>query len=161
MAIFLTVIITILVIVLLQILLLALSKPYIKKIIDDAIDVSCYINTYHYNKEEWDRIKIGQDRYCKLLFNNKVTSFRKDKTDFIFWILYTQIFSKLLNCIPVKVNMHNNRCLSEGEQRGTERFLDEYLKEQEKAYQNYATLAEVKNREDMEATASVEENSEA
>lgn len=147
MTILLTVIIAILVMLLLQFIILKISLPYAKETIKKAIDVSCYINTYHYSKDEINRIRIGRERYYEALFGDKVTEFKKDKTDYIFWIFYTQVFNKLLNCIPIDITMYNNRCLSEGELRKTELYLDDYLENQEKEYKKYATEIEIENRE--------------
>lgn len=161
MAIFLTIVFTILFIILIQITLLKLTQPYIKMVFDNAVNVACYVDTYHYTKEEWERIEIGQERYYKSLFKekSKLENFKRDKTDFIFWVLYTQVFNKLLGCIPIPVNRNNNRCLAEGESRKSEQFLDDYLKHQELEYSSYATIEELRNREDCESVAA-EENSE-
>lgn len=160
MTIFLTIVFTILFIILIQIFLFKLTQPYIKMIFDNAVEIACYVNTYHYSKDEWERIEIGQKRYYQSIFkkDGKLENFKKDKTDFIFWVLYTQIFNKLLECIPISVNRNNNRCLAEGESRNSEKFLDDYQKHQELEYSSYATKIELQNREDCESVA-VEENS--
>ena len=86
-----------------------------------------------------------------IIFKNKITKFKKKKTEFIFDILYTTIFVKLLSCIPIKINRYNNRCLSEGEVRKTEKILDDYLDKQEKMYLDYASDYEKQNRIDKES----------
>lgn len=149
----LAIIITILIIVLLEFLIFKLSVPYVKKIIFNAIDVACYVNTYHYMNDELARVKIGQERYYKSLFNDKKNDFTKDKTDFIFWILYTQFFNKLLNCIPIDINKYNNRCLSDGEERKTEQCLDKYQQNQEVEFIQYATENEIQTKKDIENVA--------
>ena len=79
------IIITILIVMLLAFIIFKLSIPYIRKIIFNAINVACYVNTYHYMDDEWTRVEIGQERYYKSLFNDKKNNFAKDKTDFIFF----------------------------------------------------------------------------
>lgn len=159
MAIFLSIIITIFIVACLQILFFKLAQPYIKMIFDKAIDVACYVNTYHYDKTTEERVTIGQERFYKVLFkeDGKLASFKREKTDFIFWMLYTHYFDCLLDCIPIFVNRHNNRCLAEGELRGTEKYLDDIQQKLEKRYKSYATLKELTVRHDCESVA-VEEN---
>lgn len=130
-----------------------LSIIFTKDVIKNAIDISCYVNTYHYTKDLEDRLKIGQDKYYYSLFD-KDRPFCRRKTDFIFEVFYTQIFNKLLNTIPVEVNRFNNRCLSDGEERKTEQKLDWYLKKQEEEYKKYASKNEIKSRQDCEACES-------
>ena len=98
-------------------------------------------------------MEIGQERYYKSLFNDKKNNFAKDKTDFIFWILYTQFFNKLLNCIPIDINKYNNRCLSDGEERKTEQCLDKYQQNQEVEFIQYATENEIQTKKDIENVA--------
>lgn len=140
------IIITILVIILLQLLFIKLTSPSLKKVINEAINICCYVDTYHYEKQEYDRVQIGQDRYYKALFGEKESSYKRSLTDYIFWEFYTQIFNKLLNCIPRDINMHNNRCLSEGESRGTGVYLDRYQATLEDEYSKYCTEQEVQNK---------------
>ena len=147
------IIITILIVMLLAFIIFKLSIPYIRKIIFNAINVACYVNTYHYMDDEWTRVEIGQERYYKSLFNDKKNNFAKDKTDFIFWILYTQFFNKLLNCIPIDINKYNNRCLSDGEERKTEQCLDKYQQNQEVEFIQYATENVIQTKKDIENVA--------
>lgn len=148
-----TIIITILVMMLLMFFVFKLSIPYIRKVIFNAIDLACYVNTYHYMDDEWTRIEIGQNRYYQSLFNNKKSNFAKNRTDFIFWVLYTQLFNKLLNCIPIEVNRYNNHCLEEDEVRKTEQFLDKYQHNKEVEFIQYATENEIQTRKDIENVA--------
>ena len=144
----LAVIITILMVILIQLLFLKLTSPILRKVVDEAINVSCYVDTYHYGKSEYDRVQIGQDRYYKILFGEKESSYKRSLTDYVFWVFYTQIFDKLLNCIPRDVSKHHNRCLSEGEERGTCKFLDNYQNTLEEKYTEYCTEQEKQNRMD-------------
>lgn len=137
-----TILLTIFVIILLKIFFVKIGMIYVSKIIKEAINVSCYVNTYHYSKNEEKRVKIGQQRFTEKILSKGSSSFAKEKTDYIFWVFYTQIFNNLLECIPLSINMHNNRCLAEGEQRGMETFLDKYQNEQEDKYKNYLTKKE-------------------
>lgn len=143
-----TIIITILVVILLQLLFLKITSSSLKKVIDEAINVSCYVNTYHYTDSEYDRVQIGQEAYYKALFGDRKSSYKRSLTDYIFWVFYTQIFDKLLNCIPMNVNKHNNRCLADGEYRKTGTFLDSYQNELEEKYLKYCTDKEKQNRID-------------
>lgn len=152
MGILLTIIVTLLIVFLLEYIFFKLSIPYIKKIIEKAIDIACYENTFHYFYFEEERINDGKNKYVKALFKNKITNSTKEKAEFIFEILYKEIFSKLLNCIPIEVNEYNNHCLEEDEVRKTEKFLDDYLKKQEKMYLDYASKREKENRIDIEST---------
>jgi hypothetical protein len=145
MAVFLAVIITILVISLLDYFFVYAAAPYTRKVIDAVIDISCYVNTFHYEKDEEDRVRIGQDRLYKSLFKDRESSFRRKRTDFIFWIFYTKIFNSLLNCIPVEVNICNNRTLAEGESRGIGTFLDKYQEARQRESYKYATDEEKTN----------------
>ena len=58
MEILITVLITTIIIFLIELLLFKISTPYLRKIINEAINVSNYINTYHYMDSEWDRIEL-------------------------------------------------------------------------------------------------------
>ena len=60
-----TVIITLLIIILITYLILKFGAPYARNILQKAIDVSCYVNTYHYDKNEMERVKIGQKDFMK------------------------------------------------------------------------------------------------
>ncbi|MGM9543963.1 MAG: hypothetical protein ACI3T9_03190 [Romboutsia timonensis] len=151
MIIFLTVIITLLIVILLEYIFFKLSIPYFQQLIEKAIDISCYENTFHYMNTEGERVRDGQEKYVKSLFKDKVTNFKKEKAEFIFDILYTKIFTKLLCCIPIKINRYNNRCLEEDEVRKTEKILDDYLKKQERMYLDYASDYEKQNRIDKES----------
>ena len=151
MIIFLTVIITLLIVILLEYVFFKLSIPYFTEIIKKAIDISCYENTFHYMKTEEELIRDGQEKYVKSLFKDKKTNYRKEKAEFIFEILYTRIFTRLLNCIPIEVNRYNNHCLEENEVRKTEKFLDDYLDKQEEVYLKYASDYEKQNRIDKES----------
>ena len=102
-------------------------------------------------KTEEERIRDGQEKYVKSLFKDKKTNYRKEKAEFIFEILYTRIFTRLLNCIPIEVNRYNNHCLEEDEVRKTEKFLDDYLDKQEEVYLKYASDYEKQNRIDKES----------
>lgn len=151
MIIFLTVIITLLIVILLEYIFFKLSIPYFTEIIKKAIDISCYENTFHYMETEEERTRDGQEKYVKSLFKDKKTNYRKEKAEFIFEILYTRIFTRLLNCIPIEVNRYNNHCLKEDEVRKTEKFLDDYLDKQEEVYLKYASDYEKQNRIDKES----------
>ena len=151
MIIFLTVVITLLIVILLEYIFFKLSIPYFTEIIKKAIDISCYENTFHYMETEDERIRDGQEKYVKSLFKDKKTNYRKEKAEFIFEMLYTRIFTRLLNCIPIEVNRYNNHCLEEDEVRKTEKFLDDYLDKQEKMYLDYASNYEKQNRTDKES----------
>lgn len=151
MIIFLTAIITLLIVILLEYIFFKLSIPYFAEIIKKAIDISCYENTFHYMETEEERIRDGQEKYVKSLFKDKKTNYRKEKAEFIFEMLYTRIFTRLLNCIPIEVNRYNNHCLEEDEVRKTEKFLDDYLDKQEKMYLDYASDYEKQNRIDKES----------
>ena len=151
MIIFLTVIITLLIVILLEYVFFKLSIPYFTEIIKKAIDISCYENTFHYMETKEERIRDGQEKYVKSLFKDKKTNYRKEKAEFIFEILYTRIFTRLLNCIPIEVNRYNNHCLEEDEVRKTEKFLDDYLDKQEEIYLKYASDYEKQNRIDKES----------
>lgn len=151
MIIFLTVIITLLIVILLEYVFFKLSIPYFTEIIKKAIDISCYENTFHYMETKEERIRDGQEKYVKSLFKDKKTNYRKEKAEFIFEILYTRIFTRLLNCIPIEVNRYNNHCLEEDEVRKTEKFLDDYLDKQEEVYLKYASDYEKQNRIDKES----------
>ena len=151
MIIFLTVIITLLIVILLEYIFFKLSIPYFAEIIKKAIDISCYENTFHYMETEEERIRDGQEKYVKSLFKDKKTNYRKEKAEFIFEMLYTRIFTRLLNCIPIEVNRYNNHCLEEDEVRKTEKFLDDYLDKQEEVYLKYASDYEKQNRIDKES----------
>lgn len=147
MAILSTIIITILVDILLIYLLLKLGVPYARDILDKATEISCYVNTYHYDKCEVDRIKIGKDLLYKSLQLKKKSSISKEKSDFIFWALYTQFYNKLLDTVPIYITKYHNRTLSEGEKRGTAKFLDKYLQQQEEEFDKYATEDERARRQ--------------
>lgn len=156
MAIFLTVIITIFVIGLLELIFAKLGSSYLVAIIKKSIDISCYIDTYHYHKDTSERVEIGQKMLYKEFFGERKSNFVKDKIDYIFWVFYTHIFDKLLDTVPISVTRHNNRCLSEGEVRGIEKFLDEYLEKQENKYEEYATDSE--RRKDSECISEANSN---
>lgn len=151
MIIFLTVIITLLIVILLEYIFFKLSIPYFTEIIKKAIDISCYENTFHYMETEEERTRDGQEKYVKSLFKDKKTNYRKEKAEFIFEILYTRIFTRLLNCIPIEVNRYNNHCLKEDEVRKTEKFLDDYLDKQEEVYLKYASDYEKQNKINKES----------
>lgn len=151
MIIFLTVVITLLIVILLEYIFFKLSIPYFTEIIKKAIDISCYENTFHYMETEEERTRDGQEKYVKSLFKDKKTNYRKEKAEFIFEILYTRIFTRLLNCIPIEVNRYNNHCLKEDEVRKTEKFLDDYLDKQEEVYLKYASDYEKQNRINKES----------
>ena len=140
---FLTILIIVLVILLIC-LFVKLSIPFTKKVINNAIDIACYVDTYHYTKNTKERIKIGKDKFYKSLFKED-NSFYKSKTDYIFEVFYTRIFTKLLNVVPVEVTRKNNRCLSDGEERNSGKIFDEYFKKQETQYKRYATTNEISN----------------
>lgn len=148
-----TIIITILVVILLQLLFLKVTSSSLKKVINEAINVSCYVNTYHYTESEYNRVQIGQETYYKSLFGDRESSYKRSLTDYIFWEFYTQIFNNLLNCIPMNVNQHNNRCLAEGEHRGTCTYLEEYQCKLENKYEKYCTEQEKQNRIDRYSCA--------
>ena len=131
-----TIIIIILIVMLLVFVIFKLSIPYVRKIIFNAINVACYVNTYHYMNDEWTRVEIGQERYYKSLFNDKKNNFAKDKTDF-----------------PIDINKYNNRCLSDGEERKTEQYLDKYQQNQEVEFIQYATEDEMQTKKDIENVA--------
>ena len=146
----LTIIITILVVLILEFIFLKAVSPTVSKLYDDAIAVSCYVNTYHYSEDEEDRVRIGQDRFYKSLFGDKKSSFKKDMVDFIFWTIYTQMIDKPLRTIPIDVNMHNNRCLSDGEDRCSGRYLDEYQEKMLDEFDEYLTECEKQKRRDCD-----------
>lgn len=98
---------------------------YYKELLSVAIDVACYVNTFHYMKNIDERVKIGQEKFYNILFGEKYSKFRKDRTDYIFWVFYTQWFDKLLDVIPLNLNRENNRTLAEGETVDIQKTLDE------------------------------------
>ena len=141
-----TVLITLLVIVLLACIILKLGMPYARDILHKSTEICCYVNTYHYDKCEVDRIKIGKDLLYKTLQLKDKYPISRDKSDFIFWALYTQFYNKLLDTVPIYITKYHNRTLSEGEERGTAKFLDGYLAQQEKEFEKYATEDEIARR---------------
>lgn len=155
----LTIIITILAVLIVEFLFVKVLSPIVENIFDKAIDVACYVNTYHYDKEEVERIRIGQERFYSSLFDKEKHS-RRDMTNFVFWIIYTQIINKPLRTIPVEVNMYNNRCLADGEYRCSGQYLDKYQDMMLDELEEYSTCAEKQNRHDCEnISCECEENS--
>lgn len=125
MATFLIVLITI-ILSLAAFLLIALAVvKYHKDLISLAMEISCYLDTYHYMDDEETRVSIGQEKFYQTLFGNKVSKFRKEKTDFIFWKYYTQWFSQLLEIIPICLNRESHRCLADGETVNIQKYLDQ------------------------------------
>lgn len=106
-------------------LLSVLMVKNFKELLTKAIDISCYVNTYHYAKNEEERVKIGQEKFYQSLFGEKQSQRKKDKTDYIFWIFYTQYLEKPLSIIPLEINCYNNKCLMEGEVLDTKKYVNQ------------------------------------
>ena len=119
-----------------------IAIDYIRKFLKVAIEVACYVNTFYYKKSSWDRVEIGKEAYYRAIFGNKENRFKKDKTDYIFWYLYSNAFNKLLRCIPTEINSYKNRSLSDGENVNLEEYVERYQKFQEEDYMKYASKEE-------------------
>lgn len=132
-----TVIISILATLLVLGLFFYLGLKYAAEILRKAIDVCCYVHTYKYSSSEWDRVEVGQKKFYKALYGEKIGKYRKEKTDYIFWALYTRVLKPLLDVVPTEINQHNNRVLSEGEEVRCSEFVNNYNKTQENLYKEY------------------------
>ena len=102
-------------------------------------------------------MNYGRNIFYKKIFPKKLIERRKERTDFIFWCLYTQFFTKMLNVIPIEINKNNNRCLADGEQRDMEKFLDKYQEKIENEYINYATNSEKNHKLNMKSMENMKE----